>query len=51
MTGRMVRGKGAPGPWAIALEVKPEQAINMHVKSGLFETVMSNSLSRKIWLQ
>jgi hypothetical protein len=37
----MVRGKEASGPWAIALEVKPKQAINMHVKSGLFETVIA----------
>jgi hypothetical protein len=45
MTGRIVRGKEASGPWAMALAAKPKQAINMNVTSVLFETVMSASLN------
>jgi hypothetical protein len=45
MTGRMVRGKEASGPWAVALAAKPKQTVNMQVTSVLFETVMSASLN------
>ena len=44
MTGRMVPGKEASGPWAIALAAKPKQTINKNLTSVLFETAMSASL-------
>src|SRR5262249_13074097 len=43
MTGRIVRGKEASGPWAMALAAKVKQQINMLVTSALSETVMSAS--------
>src|SRR4029077_1303908 len=41
ITGRIVRGKAASGPWAMALEAKLKQAISMYVTSVLCETVIS----------
>jgi hypothetical protein len=41
----MVRGKEASEPWAMAFAEKPKQAINKHITSVLFETVMNTSLN------
>ncbi len=45
ITGRMVWGKEAPSapPWAVALEAKPRQTIDMHMARILAEVVIQIS--------